>query len=386
MKRNPIYFKHWHARPVFVLLLLLVVPFTFIACDDEESYGTPKITNIRVTDPGEANISLTEGSLGQMVVIQGENLASTTHVFFNNVEATFNPSFVTDNNIIVSVPEDFPTEINDMVRVVTLGGEATHSFPIDIPAPSISGFPLEWVPEGGILTIRGQYFYNVNSIEFTGGVSTTNFTILNPQTIEVIVPADAESGPVTVDAVAGSASSNAWFRDNRNMMVDFDENPICWGGMANVVDATAMPAGIPIDPISDNFYYIKKDYAANSWWIEETVIAYCGGVTVTGPKSDFALTFEMYVGASWEFNWFEVEMFGDNSDDPVYFEWRGFDILGGEDKVLENTGWMTVRIPLSAMENLGGSTYRMGRFGSYKAEAEDTIEFAFDNFRFTPLN
>jgi len=92
------------------------------------------------------------------------------------------------------------------------------------------------------------------------------------------------------------------------------------------------------------------------------------------------------MGASWGFNWFEVEMFGDNSDDPVYFEWRGFDILGCEDKVLENTGWMTVRIPLSAMENLGGSTYRMGRFGSYKAEAEDTIEFAFDNFRFTPLN
>jgi hypothetical protein len=366
-----------------VFTIISASSFILTSCESEEDFGTPRITSIRTTNPETANSGINQGNLGQMVVIQGENLESTQKVMFNNVEAFVNPAYVTNTNIILRVPSEFPSEINDMLTVVTKGGEATYNFPIDIPAPEAVDFPLEWVPEGGILTIKGQFFYNIESIEFTGGTSTTTFTVVNPQTIEVVVPADASSGPVQVHAVAGTGTTKAWFRDNRNMMVDFDAYPICWGGDAFVVNASDIPSHVPVEPINGNFYYIKQDYAAQSWWIQETVVAYCGDITVPAPKSNYALAFEMWVGEKWDKNWFEIEMIGDAT---IYYEWRGYEVLGGDSKTLEDTGWFTVKIPLENMTALTGNTLKMGRFGSYKAQHEDTIEFAFDNFRFVPLN
>lgn len=373
--------------PVSLGLLMIFLAgtlFTFSSCEKEEDYGTPQITNIRVTDPEMANVSLTEGALGQMIVIQGRNLKSAQHVFFNNVEAFFNPALATNESLIVRIPSEFPTEITNTIRVITKGGEASYNFVIDIPAPVANDFPLEWVPEGGTLVIRGEYFVNVESVEFAGGVTTTNFTEVSPQRLEVIVPGGAQSGPVTVHAVAGSATSKAHFRDNRYMMVDFSEAfPLCWGGDAFVVDANNIPPDVPVEPINGNFYYMKAEFAPGSWWIQETVIAYCGEVAVSGVKDNWALALEMWVGEAWDDNWWEIEMFGDAM---IYYEWRGYQTLGGDEGVLRNTGWMTVKIPLGNMAALTGDTFRLGRFGSYKAANADTFEFAIDNVRFVPLN
>lgn len=368
-------------------ILLLFIPFTilfFTSCEEEENYGNPAITNVRLTDPATEGQSVAEGNLGQMVVIQGDNLSSVQHVFFNNVEAFVNPTLVTDENIIVTVPSEFPTEINDLVKVITLGGEATYSFPISIPEPEITALPLEYVATGGSMIIEGAFFYNVESVIFSGDVSTTSFVVDSPEQITVVVPEGAEPGPVTVSAVAGTSVSTQWFRDNRNMMVNFDDLPICWGGIDFVVDANNMPAEVPVNPIDGNFYYILKDYAANTWWIEETVIAYCGEVEITGNKADYALAFEMWIGEAWDGNWFEMEWMNDG--EAVYYEWPGYEELAQGDEGLKDTGWMTVHIPLEQMDVLTGSTFKLSRFGSYKAEVEDTIEFAFDNFRIIPIN
>lgn len=371
-------------RIFLIISVAFVVAFSFSSCEKEETYGTPRITNVRLPDPETAGQSLAGGNLGQMIVIQGENLSSTQQVMFNNIEAFFNPTLVTDNNIIVTIPGAFPSEINDLITVTTAGGVATYGFAINIPSPIAEKLPLEWVSEGGILTIMGSYFYNVESVEFTGGVSTTSFTVVSPEKIEVVVPPDAAEGPVKVHAVAGTGTTREWFRDSRYMMIDYMEHPVCWGGEGHVIDVTDMPAGMPVDPVNGNFLYVKNSYGDGSWWIQETVAAYCGDLEVTGLKSDWALTFEMWVGEAWDSNWFEIIMIGDGN--AAEFDWLGFETLGGEDKVLKDTGWMTVKIPLSAMGSLSGSNFKLDRFGSYKAEFEDTIEFAFDNFRFSPLN
>jgi hypothetical protein len=373
-------------KHIGVLIVITAMVLSFVSCDKDEDYGIPRITNVRLTDPAQANVPLSEGELGQMVVIQGENLGSAQQVFFNSEEAFVLPTMITDRNIIVNVPSAFPLEITDQIRVITKGGEATYNFMINIPKPLAQRLPLEWVPEGQQLTILGSYFYNVESVSFTGGATTTNFTVENPETLHVIVPADAQSGPVTITAVAGSGTTRQWFRDNRGMMVDFSaEYPLCWGGDAYVVNASNIPANVPVKPISGNFFYIKKDFPDGSWWIQETVIAYCGGVTVTGAKSDYAVAFEMWVGQKWDKNWLEFEMFGSGSTAPVYYEWRGYNEIGGEAKALENTGWITVHIPLSNMQALTGNTFRLGRLGSFKAQHAATVEMAFDNLRLVPL-
>ncbi len=379
--------SHQYSRKVLGMCMVLAISttltFTLNSCEEKENYGTPKITSVRTTDPATATAPITSGNLGQLVVIQGENLESTQEVYFNSEKAFVNPSFVTNNNVIVRVPDDFPTEITNNIKLITKGGEAIYNFPIDIPPPVAIDFPLEWVPSGGTLIINGNYFHNVKQIEFAGGVTTTNFTVPNARVINVIVPPDASSGPVKVHAVAGIATSKAHFRDNRGMMVNFDDFPICWGGNEFVVNASNVPANIPAKPISGNYYYIKKNYAANTWWIQETVIAYCGNVSVAGNKANFAVAFEMWVGNTWDKNWFEIEMVGSST---IFYEWRGWEHLGGEAKKLANTGWITVKIPLSMMTALRGETFKVGRLGSFKAQHETTIEFAFDNIRLVPLN
>ena len=364
---------------LLLLAMMTAMACVISSCEKDPDHGIPEITNIRVTDPDLADVSLTEGNMGQMIVIQGKNLGSVIEIYFNNVEAFFIPTLVTDNNIIVSIPNDFPSEITNQIRVVTLGGEANYDFTINIPAPVVRDFPLEWVNVGDVLTIRGQYFYNIESVVFTGG---TEGTIANvtPNAMQVIVPEGAEGGPVTVNAIAGSGVSKAWFRDNRNMFIDFGENFLCWGGNDYVVDANNIPANVPVEPINGNFYYIKKDYAGGTWWIQETVLAYCGGLWVSGDPAKLALAFEMWVGEKWDKNWFEIIV------EPGWtmWDWRGWETHGGDDKSLSRTGWMTVKIPLADM-GLSGDSFQY-QWMSFKAEQECTIEFAFDNIRIVPIN
>ena len=364
-----------------MVLMISVLACFLSSCEKEESYGIPEITNIRVTDPEQANISLTSGNMGQMIVIQGKNLKSTIQIFFNNVEAFFIPTLVTDNNIIVNIPNDFPTEINNQIRVITLGGEAIYNFTVEIPAPVITSFPLEWVNEGGILTIKGQYFYSVESVVFTGGAEGT-IVSQAPNEMQVLVPAGAENGPVTVNALAGSGVSKIWFRDNRNIQVDFNTDWICtWTDASLIIKyPDDLPPGFPVEPINGPFYYFKADFGDGMWWDNNTVIpGYCHATWVTGNPANFALAFEMWVGAAWNDNWWEIEVGG------KHYEWRGYEELGGEAKKLENTGWMTVKIPLERW-NITDGSFALGRFGSYKAATAQKFEFAIDNIRIVPIN
>lgn len=372
-------------RYCLILLLLGVIMPLNNACETEEEYGIPEITGIRTTDPALANVPVDTAGLGQLIVIHGHNLASTQQIFFNSEEAFVNPVYVTDVNVIVRIPSGFPSMVNDTLRLITLGGETRFFLPIAIPTPMIRNFPLEWVPEGGTLTINGEFFYNVSEIEFPGGTRTDNFTLVSPERIDVIVPTDVGSGPVTVHAAAGTGTSTVWFRDNRGMMIDFDNLPICWGGPENVVSATALPPGHPVRPISDNFFYINRSYLANSWWNQESVIAYCGAVSVTGVKENFALAFEMWVGDEWNSNWWQIQMHSESGE--FFYEWRGYNTpaLGGPAKSMRNTGWITVKIPLSDITAMQGNTFRFGRV-AFQAQHADRIEFAFDNFRLIPLN
>jgi hypothetical protein len=364
---------------ILMVSILIITACFFYSCEKEESYGVPEITNVRVTDPDQADVTLTEANLGQMIVIQGRNLGSLLHLYFNDVEAFFIPTLVTNTSIIITIPSTFPTEINNQIRVVTKGGETTYNFVINIPAPVVNDFPLEWVNEGDVLTIRGQYFHSIESVVFTGDVEGAVVDV-TPNELRVSVPEGAESGPVTVNALAGSGVSKAWFRDNRNMFIDFGEYWLCWGGNDYVIDAGNIPANVPVEPINGNFYYIKKDYAGETWWIEETVLAYCGDQWVNGNPANLALAFEMWVGEKWDNNWFEIIM------EPGWnlWDWKGYETYGGDDNSLSRTGWMTVKIPLANM-GVEGDSFQY-QWMSFKAAEEATIEFAFDNIRIVPIN
>lgn len=358
-----------------VVVLVSMAGYMITSCEQEDEYGTPVVTKVRIVAKDSA---ITEGQLGQMIVIQGRNLSSTMHIYFNNVEAFFMPTYVTDKNIIVTIPGEFPTEINNKITIVTKGGQTTYDFPVLIPPPIADTIPLEYVPDGEILQIKGRYFVNLEKVVFPGDIEGTIVSYTD-KLINVKVPQGAQPGRIKVYAVAGMDSTDSWFRDNRNVFVNFDDKPICWGGDAYVQDPETLPSDFPVKPISGKFYYMKNDYGDNQWWIQESVIAYCGDLQVEGNPADYDLRFEMWVGnTKFDKNWFEVGMAG-----VGFIEWKPYTSDFGS-IVYEKTGWITVSIPLDKWPGIAGNPFKLDRFGSWKSQVAMTFDFAFDNFRIVP--
>ncbi len=167
------------------LIVCCIASLSFTSCnDDDDTPGLPIITAVRKTTNPDS--TFTRSFPGQMIVIEGQYLSGTQHIYFNEAEASFNPNYVTDNNIIVTIPGDIPLKGQDSsasneIRVMTGKGEARYSFQFLSPAPSIS-LLYYMLPSavGDPLLIIGFNFYEVEKIVFRseqGNVETKNFTV-----------------------------------------------------------------------------------------------------------------------------------------------------------------------------------------------------------------
>jgi hypothetical protein len=80
-----------------------------------------------------------------MIRLEGQGFASTTAVYCNGKGVLVNPTYVTDNSIIFTIPTNCPVgnEVDaadrNKIRVVTKNGEYAFDFLIQGPAPSITG-------------------------------------------------------------------------------------------------------------------------------------------------------------------------------------------------------------------------------------------------------
>ena len=95
---------------MMLLFLMVIVAPTFTACDDDDDEGgTPSIRYFRIPDASKADSMIVGAPWGTVVAIIGENLNSVKTIKFNDIEASLNSCYVTDNAILVSLPNGFPT-------------------------------------------------------------------------------------------------------------------------------------------------------------------------------------------------------------------------------------------------------------------------------------
>ncbi|MEO5802352.1 MAG: IPT/TIG domain-containing protein [Verrucomicrobiota bacterium] len=139
------------------------------------------------------------GKVGTNVTIVGANLNGTTNVFFNGVAASF--SGVTSNQVTAIVP---PTAASGPITVATTNGIAVSATNFFLP-PSITVFTPTNGATGANVTITGVNFTNATLVSFNGTSAT--FTVLNNSSISAIVPLNATSGPISVTAPGGSATT-----------------------------------------------------------------------------------------------------------------------------------------------------------------------------------
>ena len=388
--------KSWYK-----LTLLLVLGSIFagiVSCkkeDEKPNGGSPVVYYIRSTDPALSDSLLVGTFMGSLIAIVGDNLADTREIWFNDQKATLNPSYITDKTILVNVPSTVPSTVTNKIRFVFGdGSELLHDFSINIPAPVIAGTKCEYVPDGGTMVLYGDFFFEPK-VYFPGDLQG-EIVSLSKTEIQVKVPDGAEPGNVVVKTNFGAAKSGFLFRDNRNVLLDYDgRNHETW---------TAPIVNTPLAPCSGNYAFFKHA-ADGAWmWTNELTMQYWaprgrGNVPVaTGNVSDLVLRFEANVPIEWRDVRMEIffapyaEDHGRDVPGTVFARWKPW-----KNGPYTTNGWVTISIPLTEFkysrddsdDNENGSTQisnlnaltnvTMMLFGP--ANGPNPVQIAIDNVR-----
>ncbi len=210
----------------------------FTSCEDEcVNCNCDAFVVDYVVNADSMDVQLTQLTANTTIVIVGSGLSSTNSVCLVDEDNNYyglplNPTFVTDNAIVVTLDSD-GNNASTTKLVVSSSTGCSYSLDIakPVPAPSIKMFYSEFVPTGDTLRIAGNafldfpgdpvkvYFYNEKGEEIEASYKIAN----NNCELLVKVPEGvADSKPVKVKTHFGETQSSMLFRDTRNTWLDFD--------------------------------------------------------------------------------------------------------------------------------------------------------------------
>ena len=209
-----------------LIIPLLVLGSMMTACEsDDEAMGggQPRIDYVRVTNPAAGDSLLVGAPLGNLIAIVGQNLGGTKHLWFNDQKAVLEPTYVTNKTILVNVPNRAPGVVkNEMILVFANGDTLIHPFEVTISAPLVLAMENEYAPIGTTTKVAGDFFFEPMTVTFTGGAEA-EVEFVNQNEINVTVPEGALPGPVTFASSFGTTVSNFHYKDQRNIILDYDE-------------------------------------------------------------------------------------------------------------------------------------------------------------------
>ena len=163
--------------------LATLTGFATVSCEDEpDKYevagGVPTVRYIRSPYAASADSLITAATTGSTVCLVGENLRSVYELYFNDRQAILNNSYITDNTLLVDVPQTIPGEVSDKIYMVTRSGQTVeYDFHVTVPAPTLTAMSCEYAPVGSEATITGNYFVDDPNVPlevmFPGDVPVT---------------------------------------------------------------------------------------------------------------------------------------------------------------------------------------------------------------------
>jgi hypothetical protein len=350
------------APAIAMLLAILLTGMLFQSCEPKEEFQMPDISYVRVTDPDKSDSLVTHAFMGSTIAIIGENLDNVDEIWFNDQKAFVNLSFVTFSSIIVTVPDVIPTTVTNQLLLINSDKVDTLKYPfaVDVPAPLVNSLVCEYVADGGTAVVKGNFFINDPSsplkVIFPGNIEG-NIVSFSINEIRVTVPQGAGVGPISVKSIYGTTRSTFWFRDDRNIILDFDVLTAA-GGWRSGVMGNSNPA-----PIDGNYVRFQGSMAAaaGATWNEDAFSFNLWPSSngrpdapfYTGEVADAVIKFECYVVDAWasaalQMIFTPYSVSGTNSyiGDPnvprgLWMPWK-------ESGTYKTEGWTTVTVPLTS--------------------------------------
>ena len=218
-------------------LSLALVGFAALAttsCKDEpDAYkiadGKPSVMFIRPVNAASKDSIITSASMQTTVCIVGENLRSVTGLLFNDQAAVLNTSYMTDNTLIVTIPNEIPGSVTDKIYLATNSKDTvTYDFHVVIPAPVVASMTNEWAEAGEEVSIIGDYFLDYADFPVTVNFGD-DYTLprsaiksITKNRITFTMPEDVPEEQVSVTSIYGETKGAFKYRDSRGMLFDFD--------------------------------------------------------------------------------------------------------------------------------------------------------------------
>ncbi|MBB6498387.1 IPT/TIG domain-containing protein [Pedobacter cryoconitis] len=222
-------------KVAFFLLICLTTIFVSCKKDNNGHSGAPIISRVRTVSKDSLlksvvtrvnldsnkvadqikqvafDSTVTSGRLNGLYAIVGNNLATTSQVFFNGMSAYFNPALLTDKSIIIAIPANAPWGAGqtNKITIVTRYGQTDFNFAIQQPPATITSItPLAGSP-GDVITLTGTNFNGVSSIRFDN-VEAKIVGATDTQ-LKVSVPAGVVQAYIYVTTPGGTVKSPTAF-------------------------------------------------------------------------------------------------------------------------------------------------------------------------------
>lgn len=401
-----------YSKLSIILLLFTLLSGMFFSCEKEDTKN-PEVIYIRKTDPNKSDSLLIGAYLGEMIAIIGKDLDGLRELWFNDQKAILNPTYITSTSVIVIIPPNIPDQVTNIMKMIFSDGKSLeYPFNVYVPAPVVSSMKCEYVADGDDAVIRGDYFIDDQAIPlqvFFPGNIEAEIVSVKINEIVVKVPEGTGTGPVSVKSLYGSTRSKFYFRDDRNIILDWDVLNAAGGWRSGNLASTDAPQltglyvtfnGAAATGEAGDFPWNEDPFSFNLWGEKN------GRPNVpfyTGDLSKAALKFEVNVLKPWKS--YAIQMIftaWDVKDQNGYITdanipralWRPWEETGS----YQTDGWETVTIPLESFKythtgakceksllesQLGGLTFYAYHGGVPGQEC--TIHMCIDNIRIVPL-
>ena len=347
------------------VMMILAIGVTFQSCEEypdeyEITGGLPTVDYIRISDPDKSDSLIVSASLNQTIALIGENLTSITEMWFNDKKAYLNTSFMTSNALFVTIPNEIPDMVSDKIYMVAGKDTVEYDFNVVVPAPAPTSMLCEFVPDGEEAVIRGNYLIDDPNVPlqvfFPGNIEAEVVSVSGDyDEVTVIVPDGAGIGPVTIKSIYGSSNSSFYFRDDRNIFLDFDTKTAEYGWRSGVLASEGgidgnyvkFSGSIPGD-LSD---WNEDAFSFNYWPASTSRTDDDGQILWDGDLSEAVLKFEINVTSAWSANALQMiftpsdlsgtnSYIADGSPRGLWYPWKG-------EGSYATDGWETVSFSLS---------------------------------------
>jgi hypothetical protein len=188
---------------IHYLQLLGIAAVLIFASACEDKIEPPVISGVvnYAASPNDTVVNIIQAN--QWVVLQGKNLSTVSEVYFGSIPATVNTAYLTDNSIVVQLPdipfETIPANELNIITVITEGGIATFDIsimgdPILSRVRNYENAPNDTVVSvlypGDKINIVGYNLKNATEISFQGVAADLSTVIYSDTSVVVTVPTD----------------------------------------------------------------------------------------------------------------------------------------------------------------------------------------------------